>query len=153
MPGYRELLQQVRAEISEVDATRARELIDAAEHTPRGLAQVPDLADRVEHDLDRLGAADAVLLVEHEGGHRGDADLVGEREVGARLRLQVQVRGGCRRRTTGVDDDERAADHEQHQRDRQVVALADVLAASPARWRRRRAPRERGGGLRANCAR
>jgi len=31
MPNYRELLQQVKGEISEVDATRARELIDAAE--------------------------------------------------------------------------------------------------------------------------
>jgi adenylyltransferase/sulfurtransferase len=31
MPNYRELLQQVRAEISEVDATRARELIDSGE--------------------------------------------------------------------------------------------------------------------------
>jgi molybdopterin/thiamine biosynthesis adenylyltransferase/rhodanese-related sulfurtransferase len=31
MPTYRELLQQVRAEISEVDATRARELVDAGE--------------------------------------------------------------------------------------------------------------------------
>jgi molybdopterin/thiamine biosynthesis adenylyltransferase/rhodanese-related sulfurtransferase len=31
MPSYRELLQQVRAEISEVDATRARELIDGGD--------------------------------------------------------------------------------------------------------------------------
>jgi molybdopterin/thiamine biosynthesis adenylyltransferase/rhodanese-related sulfurtransferase len=31
MPTYRELLQQVRAEISEIDATRARELVDAGE--------------------------------------------------------------------------------------------------------------------------
>jgi molybdopterin/thiamine biosynthesis adenylyltransferase/rhodanese-related sulfurtransferase len=31
MPSYRELLQQVKQEISEVDATRARELIDAGE--------------------------------------------------------------------------------------------------------------------------
>ena len=31
MPGYRELLQQVRAEISEVDATHARELADSGE--------------------------------------------------------------------------------------------------------------------------
>src|SRR5438132_1888430 len=31
MPTYRELLQQVRTEISEVDASRARELIDAGE--------------------------------------------------------------------------------------------------------------------------
>jgi molybdopterin/thiamine biosynthesis adenylyltransferase/rhodanese-related sulfurtransferase len=31
MPSYRELLQQVRAEISEVDATRARELIDSGD--------------------------------------------------------------------------------------------------------------------------
>ncbi len=31
MPNYRELLQQVRAEIAEVDATRARELIDAGD--------------------------------------------------------------------------------------------------------------------------
>ena len=30
MPTYRELLQQVRAEIAEVDAARARELVDAA---------------------------------------------------------------------------------------------------------------------------
>jgi sulfur-carrier protein adenylyltransferase/sulfurtransferase len=31
MPTYRELLQQVRAEISEVDAARARELIESGE--------------------------------------------------------------------------------------------------------------------------
>jgi molybdopterin/thiamine biosynthesis adenylyltransferase/rhodanese-related sulfurtransferase len=31
MPGYRELLQQVRDEISEVDSTRARELIESGE--------------------------------------------------------------------------------------------------------------------------
>jgi len=31
MPSYRELLQQVRAEISEIDASRARELVDAGE--------------------------------------------------------------------------------------------------------------------------
>jgi sulfur-carrier protein adenylyltransferase/sulfurtransferase len=31
MPTYRELLQQVRAEISEIDASRARELVDARE--------------------------------------------------------------------------------------------------------------------------
>ncbi|CAN5117428.1 molybdopterin-synthase adenylyltransferase MoeB [soil metagenome] len=31
MPGYRELLQQVRSEISEVDATHARQLIDEGE--------------------------------------------------------------------------------------------------------------------------
>jgi predicted sulfurtransferase len=31
MPTYRELLQQVRTEISEVDASRARELVDAGE--------------------------------------------------------------------------------------------------------------------------
>jgi len=31
MPGYRELLEQVRAEISEVDATRARELVDSGD--------------------------------------------------------------------------------------------------------------------------
>src|ERR671936_2235965 len=31
MPSYRELLQQVRSEISEVDATQARELIESGE--------------------------------------------------------------------------------------------------------------------------
>jgi len=31
MPSYRELVQQVRAEISEIDASRARELVDAGE--------------------------------------------------------------------------------------------------------------------------
>src|ERR671936_3075601 len=31
MPSYRELLQQVRAEISEVDATHARELIESGD--------------------------------------------------------------------------------------------------------------------------
>jgi molybdopterin/thiamine biosynthesis adenylyltransferase/rhodanese-related sulfurtransferase len=31
MPGYRELLQQVRAEISEIDTTRARELVESGD--------------------------------------------------------------------------------------------------------------------------
>ena len=85
-----------------------------------GALQVPDLADGVEHHLDRLGAADAELLVEHEGGHRGDADLRGEREVGAHVDAVVvageQVAHG------GLV--EAALDTEPHER----LRVADGLA-------------------------
>jgi molybdopterin/thiamine biosynthesis adenylyltransferase/rhodanese-related sulfurtransferase len=65
MPNYRELLQQVRAEIDEVDATRARELVESGEpvvvdvreqdewdegHVP-GAVHIPrgHLESRIEH--------------------------------------------------------------------------------------------------------
>jgi molybdopterin/thiamine biosynthesis adenylyltransferase/rhodanese-related sulfurtransferase len=44
MPSYRELLQQVRSEISELDASRARELVDA------GAAVVVDVREQDEWD-------------------------------------------------------------------------------------------------------
>ncbi len=51
MPGYRELLQQVRAEISEVDATRARQVVDA------GDALVVDVREQDEWDEGHIPGA------------------------------------------------------------------------------------------------
>jgi len=51
MPTYRELLEQVRAEISEVDATRARELIDGGDHL------VVDVRERDEWDEGHISGA------------------------------------------------------------------------------------------------
>jgi sulfur-carrier protein adenylyltransferase/sulfurtransferase len=51
MPGYRELLQQVRAEISEVDATGARRVVDA------GDALVVDVREQDEWDEGHIPGA------------------------------------------------------------------------------------------------
>jgi sulfur-carrier protein adenylyltransferase/sulfurtransferase len=51
MPSYRELLQHVRSEISEVDATHARELIDA------GTPLVVDVREQDEWDEGRIPGA------------------------------------------------------------------------------------------------
>jgi sulfur-carrier protein adenylyltransferase/sulfurtransferase len=51
MPGYRELLQQVRAEISEVDAARARDLIES------GDAVVVDVREQDEWDEGHIPGA------------------------------------------------------------------------------------------------
>ncbi|MFL6028963.1 MAG: molybdopterin-synthase adenylyltransferase MoeB [Gaiellaceae bacterium] len=51
MPTYRELLQQVRAEISEVDAARARELIDSGEQV------VVDVREQHEWDEGHIPGA------------------------------------------------------------------------------------------------
>ena len=51
MPTYRELLQQVRAEIAEVDAARARELVDAGE------AVVVDVREQAEWDEGHIPGA------------------------------------------------------------------------------------------------
>ena len=51
MPSYRELLQQARAEISEVDATRARDLVDGGE------ALVVDVREQDEWDEGHIPGA------------------------------------------------------------------------------------------------
>jgi sulfur-carrier protein adenylyltransferase/sulfurtransferase len=51
MPSYRELLQQVRSEISELDASRARELVDA------GAAVVVDVREQDEWDEGHIPGA------------------------------------------------------------------------------------------------
>src|SRR5262249_48901306 len=51
MPTYRELLQQVRAEISEIDAARARELVDGRE------ALVVDVREQDEWDEGHIPGA------------------------------------------------------------------------------------------------
>jgi molybdopterin/thiamine biosynthesis adenylyltransferase/rhodanese-related sulfurtransferase len=51
MPSYRELLQQVRDEIAEVDATRARELIDSGE------VLVVDVREQSEWDEGHIAGA------------------------------------------------------------------------------------------------
>jgi sulfur-carrier protein adenylyltransferase/sulfurtransferase len=51
MPTYRELLQQVRAEISEIDAARARELVD------RGETLVVDVREQDEWDEGHIPGA------------------------------------------------------------------------------------------------
>ena len=52
MPTYRELLQQVRAEISELDAERARQLIESGELSHSGLdagaAKIRELNAKIE---------------------------------------------------------------------------------------------------------
>jgi molybdopterin/thiamine biosynthesis adenylyltransferase/rhodanese-related sulfurtransferase len=51
MPNYRELLQQVKAEVDEVDATRARELVDSGE------ALVVDVREQDEWDEGHIPGA------------------------------------------------------------------------------------------------
>src|SRR5580765_2825736 len=51
MPTYRELLQQVRAEIAEVDAARARDLVDAGE------VVVVDVREQAEWDEGHIPGA------------------------------------------------------------------------------------------------